>query len=213
VAALEIVIMISPFAAFFYSVFNPILLSLNQSPATRWLTAFFLPHMIVPPNEVLAGIRVAGSVLFLTGLAVFLLCAVQVYYGKLRKWGRAERGFYRIIRHPQYAALGMAAIGLAIMWPRMLTLVLLAVMFLLYYTLARDEERRMRNQYGESYSKYLDRVGMFFPRFGNRAGSEASPNSGSGAGGRVAGLFVILLVLLAGCGFALRCYTVSTLPL
>src|ERR1041384_8128262 len=91
VVAFEILIMISPFAAYFYAVFNPFLLTLNQSPATRWLTAFFLPHMVVPPNEVLAGIRVAGSVLFLTGLAVFLLCAVQVYYGKLRKWGRAER--------------------------------------------------------------------------------------------------------------------------
>jgi len=35
IVALEIVIMISPFALFFYSVFNPFLLVLNQSPATR----------------------------------------------------------------------------------------------------------------------------------------------------------------------------------
>ena len=41
IAALEVVIMISPFAFFFYSVFNPILLGLNQSAGTRWLTAFF----------------------------------------------------------------------------------------------------------------------------------------------------------------------------
>ena len=40
IAALEIVIMISPFAFFFYSAFNPILLGLNQSSLTRWLTAF-----------------------------------------------------------------------------------------------------------------------------------------------------------------------------
>ena len=62
IVALEIVIMISPFALFFYSVFNPFLLALNQSPLTRWLTAFFLPHMIVPPNDFLRTVRILGSV-------------------------------------------------------------------------------------------------------------------------------------------------------
>ncbi len=213
VAALEIVIMISPFAAFFYSVFNPVLLSLNQSPATRWLTAFFLPHMIVPPNDVLTAIRVAGSVFFLAGIAIFLLCALQVYYGKLRKWGAAEKGLYRIIRHPQYTALAIAGLGLAIMWPRMLTLVLLAVMFLLYYVLARDEERRMVNRYGESYGKYLERVGMFFPRLSHRNRIGAAPTSGDERAARVAGIAVVLLLLLVGCGFGLRAYTVSSLPI
>lgn len=44
VIGLEILIMISPTAGFFYAAFNPFLLSLAQSPATRWLTAFFLRH-------------------------------------------------------------------------------------------------------------------------------------------------------------------------
>ena len=49
IVALEIVIMISPFAFFFYAAFNPFLLALNQSSMTRWLTAFFLPHMVAHP--------------------------------------------------------------------------------------------------------------------------------------------------------------------
>ena len=64
IVGLEIVIMISPFAFFFYAVFNPFLLALNQSSMTRWLTAFFLPHMVVPPNEALTVIRILGSVFF-----------------------------------------------------------------------------------------------------------------------------------------------------
>ncbi len=40
----EILIMISPFAGLFYSVFTPFLLRLAKYPATRWLNAFFLPH-------------------------------------------------------------------------------------------------------------------------------------------------------------------------
>ena len=41
IVAFEIAIMISPFAFFFYAVFNPFLLALNQSSLTRWLTPFF----------------------------------------------------------------------------------------------------------------------------------------------------------------------------
>jgi hypothetical protein len=51
IVAFEIAIMISPFAFFFYAAFNPFLLVLNQSSITRWLTGFFLPHMVVPPND------------------------------------------------------------------------------------------------------------------------------------------------------------------
>jgi protein-S-isoprenylcysteine O-methyltransferase Ste14 len=115
IVAFEIVIMISPFALFFYAVFNPFLLALDHSAATRWLTALFLPHLIVPPDLFLATIRLAGSVLFVLGMSAFLLCAIQVYAGKLRKTGEATRGLYAVIRHPQYASLSAAGIGLAIM--------------------------------------------------------------------------------------------------
>jgi hypothetical protein len=63
VVALEFVIMISPFAFVFYAAMNPFLLALNQSVLTRWLTAFFLPHMVVPPNAFLEAVRVLGSVM------------------------------------------------------------------------------------------------------------------------------------------------------
>ena len=102
IVGLEIVIMISPFAFFFYAAFNPFLLALNQSSMTRWLTAFFLPHMIIPPDQALTVVRILGSVFFVVGILVFLLCAVQVYMGKLLRKGVATKGFYTIIRHPQY---------------------------------------------------------------------------------------------------------------
>ena len=43
---IEIVIMISPFALYFYSVYAPILNFLSSSPLTSWTTEFFLPHMV-----------------------------------------------------------------------------------------------------------------------------------------------------------------------
>src|SRR5579864_6872192 len=105
VVALEFVIMISPFAFVFYAALNPFLLALNQSALTRWLTAFFLPHMVVPSDFFLRALRVAGSVAFLGGMFAFLVCAVQVYAGKLFRPAIAHRGLYTLIRHPQYVAL------------------------------------------------------------------------------------------------------------
>jgi protein-S-isoprenylcysteine O-methyltransferase Ste14 len=212
VVALEIVIMISPFALFFYAVFNPVLLALDRSPATRWLTAFFLPHMVISPDPALSTIRVLGSVALIVGAAAFLACALQVYAGKLLRTGPATRGLYAVIRHPQYLALAVSGVGLAILWPRFLTLVLLAVMLFLYYLLARDEERRMLARYGDAYRAFMERTGMFLPRLsGSRPPRPESPPPLTA--GRGLAILVALLVINVGAGFVARAYTIRHLPL
>ena len=213
IVALEIVIMISPFALFFYAVFNPFLLALAHAPATRWLTAFFLPHMIVPPNAVLAAIRIAGSVFFALGVSAFLICAMQVYVGKLWKAGVATKGLYAVVRHPQYVALAVAGAGLAIMWPRFLTLVLFGVMLFLYYLLAKDEERRMLARCGDSYRAYMDRTGMFLPRFAEALLPGQGRTDRRFTTGKLVALPFLLLDVSVGSGFALRTYTIDHLPL
>jgi len=213
VVALEVLIMISPFALFFYAVFNPVLLVLGTTPLTRWLTAFFLPHMIVPPDGVLAAIRVLGSVFFVLGLLGFLVCAIQVYAGKIWKTGVASKGAYALVRHPQYLSLAVSGIGLAILWPRFLSLVLLAVMLFLYYLLAKDEERRMLSRYDKSYRDYMSRTGMFLPRFAAARLPADDSTSYRVSPAKAIGLLVVLLVGLVGGGFALRSYTIHHLPL
>jgi protein-S-isoprenylcysteine O-methyltransferase Ste14 len=213
VVALEVVIMISPFALFFYAVFNPVLLALDKFSLTRWLTAFFLPHMIVPPDPVLATIRVLGSIFFVLGLLTFLICAMQVYVGKIWKAGVASRGLYAVVRHPQYVSLAVSGVGLAILWPRFLTLALLAVMLFLYYLLAKDEERRMLSRYGDGYRAYMNRTGMFFPRLTNAELPRGDQELHRVTWGKALSLLVGLLVVVVGSGFALRAYTVQHLPL
>jgi protein-S-isoprenylcysteine O-methyltransferase Ste14 len=211
VIGLEILIMISPAAGFFYAAFNPFLLSLAQSPATRWLTAFFLPHMISPPDIFLQIVRVAGSVLFVVGGAVFLFCAAQVYYHKFARKGVALGGLYSRIRHPQYLGLGLAGIGLSILWPRFLVIALWAVMATLYFLLAKDEERRMLGQFEETYRQYMDRTGMFLPRGAEAAIGRMLPVRNAGI--RAALLLLLLFAGTVGGAFALRAYTISHLPL
>src|SRR5512147_1511762 len=101
VIAFEVLIMISPFAGFFYSVFNPVLLKLAAQPSTRWLSAFYLPHMVLPQDWLLRFVRVMGSVLFVAGMVVFVVCAGQIYTAKFRKKGAVLGWLYAYIRHPQ----------------------------------------------------------------------------------------------------------------
>jgi protein-S-isoprenylcysteine O-methyltransferase Ste14 len=212
-AALEVVIMISPFAFFFYSVFNPIFHFLSQSSYTRWTTMFFLPHMILPPTPFLQAVRVLGSIFFVFGLVTFLICALQVYLGKIFKWGIASRGLYRYIRHPQYLALAICGIGMAILWPRFIVLVTLSLMFLLYYFLAKDEEKRMVAAYGDSYEKYLATSGMFLPLAIEKPISTLFNRMAPTPLLKSLSITIIIFTCVIGTGFLLRGITLHSLPL
>jgi protein-S-isoprenylcysteine O-methyltransferase Ste14 len=206
VICLEIVIMISPFAGFFYSIFNPFLLEIAKYPSTKWLSAFFLPHMVVPPNNLLKFIRIIGSVLFVCGMAIFLICALQVYTHKFFRKGAVLKGFYSVIRHPQYLGLGIAGIGLSILWPRFLVAVLWLVMIALYYFLAKDEEKRMLKDYPDTYGEYMKHTGMFVPNRIEQMFSHLHALT-------KAGLFLLFSTCIIGGAFFLRSHTISHLPL
>jgi protein-S-isoprenylcysteine O-methyltransferase Ste14 len=206
VIAFEVLIMISPFAGFFYSVFNPVLLKFAAHASTRWLSAFYLPHMILPQDWFLQFVRVLGSILFVFGMLVFFICAVQVYAAKFRKKGAVLAGLYSFIRHPQYAALGIAGLGLSILWPRFLTVVLWIAMALVYYILAKDEERRMLNAHEEIYRSYMNKTGMFLPKAIEQAMTPAT------LPGKLL-LSLCLALIIMGAPFLLRAYTVSHLTL
>ncbi len=206
IIAFEVLVMISPFAGLFYSAFNPMLLKLAAQPATRWLSAFYLPHMVLPQDQFLQFVRVMGSVLFIAGIVVFLVCAAQIYVAKFTNKGAVLTGLYASIRHPQYLALGIAGLGLSILWPRFLTIVLWLIMIIVYYFLANDEERRMLNAHEETYRPYLNKTGMFLPQGFERIMTPLS---------RLKKIALILgfAAVVIGGAFLLRAYTISNLTL
>jgi protein-S-isoprenylcysteine O-methyltransferase Ste14 len=206
VIAFEVLIMISPFAGFFYSIFNPVLLKLAGHPETRWLSAFFLPHMVLPGDGFLVFVRVMGSILFVLGMVIFFVCAVQIYASKFLRKGAVLSGLYATIRHPQYLGLGFAGLGLSILWPRFLTAVLWLVMAMVYYLLAKDEERRMLKAHQETYQSYMKKTGMFLPKGIERL---LSPSSRLGKVMLALGLSALVVIGT----FQLRAYTVHHLTL
>ncbi|MFQ5846896.1 MAG: methyltransferase family protein [Candidatus Methylomirabilales bacterium] len=211
--AFEVVIMITPFTVYFYSLYAPILNRLEANVWTSWLTAFFLPHITYTEDPLLLALVYSGPILLGIGLAIFFVCAFQVYSAKLFRRGVVTGGLYRYIRHPQYLGLAIAGLGLLLYWPRFIILVLYVSMLFVYYFLARNEEGRMLGRYGEGYRRYVDRIPMFLP--GNPGGRLFRKLTGGieTRGLALTLLYVITLVAGVGAGFLLREYTERRVPI
>jgi protein-S-isoprenylcysteine O-methyltransferase Ste14 len=207
VIVLEILFMISPAALYFYSVYGPGLNLLHRSPATTWLTTFFLPHFSDTTSWLLRLQQPLAVACLAIGGLVFLVAFGQIYVAKLRQSGPVSSGLYRLVRHPQYAALAVLGLGTLLLWPRFLALVMYATMLCLYAGLARREEAWCRARFGEAYDRYVQSTGRFFPRL-VRTGREAAPAPRRGV---VAGLARGGAVVLAAValGFVLRDYSLT----
>jgi hypothetical protein len=168
--------------------------------------------MIFPPTPFLQTVRILGSAFFIIGSLSFIICALQVYLGKIFKWGIANKGLYTVIRHPQYLSLGIWGIGMSILWPRFIVLASLSLMFILYYFLAKDEERRMLRQYGDSYKEYMNNTGMFLPKFIESRVALPSKFTTSPLVKFVT-IPVIIIAVVIGTGFLFRTITINSLPL
>ena len=163
--ACEVLIMISPFAGFFYASvhFEPLLGFLSASPLTAWLDGFFLNHSVVTSSALIEGQRKIGQYIFAVGLWGFFISAFQVYGNKILKRGVAKGLLYRFSRHPQYLCLGVAGWGLLTIWPRFLLLGIWVTMLFLYAGLSRFEEWRMEERFGDAYRQYTAGKGVFLP--------------------------------------------------
>jgi hypothetical protein len=131
--------------------------------------------------------------------------------GKIFRWGAANKGLYAFIRHPQYLALGIWGLGMTILWPRFIVLTTLSVMFILYFFLAKDEERRMLARHGDSYSQYMKKTGMFFPLFLEKWLSRLGLLIPAKAP-RYAAISAVIVVLVVGAGFVCRAATLGSIP-
>jgi len=208
---IEIIIMISPFALYFYSVYAPFLQGLSASPLTCWTTEFFLPHMVFLQDPLILAISYL-QVLLVVGLVLFFTAAIPLYWGRFTGRGVVTFSFYSKIRHPQYLFLAISGFGLLLYWPRFIILILYVTMLYVYYLLARNEEWRMEHEAPVAYARYMERIPMFLP--GEPGGKIFAALFGwlrpKWFAIAVSYLLVMILALLLAMG--LRSYTVSRLP-
>lgn len=208
----EMIYMSTPFAVFFYSVYEMPLGYLNRSSSTSWLVQNVFPHFTQTDSILINTLMYISWPLMGIGLLLFVIGFGQIYWAKLRKKGAIVGGLYRFVRHPQYAALSIFGLGMALFWSRMIVIITYVSMLFVYYFLAKTEERECLRKYGESYQAYLEKTGRFLPRFSPRKlhnPRKILPQRGLK---RVAAIMVIYLVTIfctIELGLWLRSYSLS----
>jgi len=155
-----------------------ILVSIRFILILGWSVFFFLAEgykyklfeKVIESQSVLTALKIGGLVLFTLG-------------GLLILWGRAslgewfstkpvvkkghrliQAGPYRLMRHPIYVGIILALWGLTLALDSLVTLLILAIPFMVViYLNAKAEERLLGSSLKGEYEKYKSQVPMFVP--------------------------------------------------
>lgn len=101
-----------------------------------------------------------SNVLIFTGLIVIAVGWRGIYNGSGEL---VTNGIYRFVRHPQYSGFALMIIGFLIQWPTIITMVMAPILLIMYAKLAKKEEKKMVELFGERYIEYCKQVPAFIP--------------------------------------------------
>ena len=162
------------FSAFLVALFT----EMYGFPLTIYLLTSILgsKYPVIDPFSHINGhlwVALAGGSMYVWGLVMLVSWAVII--GGLVIMGKAWKqihkangklvtsGLYRLVRHPQYSGLFLITVALLIQWPTIITAAMWPILMLMYYRLARREEREMEMEFEAKYTEYKQRVPMFVP--------------------------------------------------
>jgi protein-S-isoprenylcysteine O-methyltransferase Ste14 len=102
----------------------------------------------------------------LAASSAFIATAWRVFHGAQREGRLATTGPYARLRHPQYAGFALIMIGFFLQWPTLVAGLMLPVLLVMYWRLARREEREVEAAFGAAYRSYAKSGLAFLSRWG-----------------------------------------------
>jgi protein-S-isoprenylcysteine O-methyltransferase Ste14 len=103
-----------------------------------------------------------GYAFVAVGLIMIIKGWIKVYFSGHQL---LTDGIYGVVRHPQYTGIFLAIFGQLVHWPTIPTLALAPAIVFAYVHLARHEEARLIERFGDAYLSYRQQVPMFLPRW------------------------------------------------
>ena len=101
------------------------------------------------------------------GIGLFFIGGILVMLGWSKIFKNRENlvtdGIYKYVRHPQYTGILLATLSLIIYRFSPISALLWPVLVIIYYRLAKKEEREVEQEFGEKYREYRRTVPMFIP--------------------------------------------------
>lgn len=104
--------------------------------------------------------EITGVILFFTGGLLVMLGWSKIFNSKDKL---VTEGVYNYTRHPQYLGILLATLSLVIYNFSPISALLWPILVVIYYRLARKEEKDVESKFGAEYSEYKRNVSMFLP--------------------------------------------------
>lgn len=106
-----------------------------------------------------------ASIIFI-GLGFILLSSAwSVLYKAQRAEKLAVTGLYAKVRHPQYIGFVAIMFGFLLQWPTIVTVVMFPILVVMYWRLAKKEERDSQVRFGKAWDDYKAHVPAFIPKW------------------------------------------------
>lgn len=113
-----------------------------------WLPVGYLP------------LEICGIILFFAGGLLVILGWSKIFNAKDQL---VTDGIYKHLRHPQYLGILLATLSLIIYRFSPISIMLWPALVVIYYRLAKKEEKNIEARFGEKFLEYKHNVSMFFP--------------------------------------------------
>ncbi|MDH5771066.1 MAG: isoprenylcysteine carboxylmethyltransferase family protein [Candidatus Bathyarchaeota archaeon] len=137
-----------------------------------WLFGSTFPGCLWYPLAVLTGenlftsiflgfILPISNIIILIGILLIIFGWRKIYRSKGQL---VTTGIYGHIRHPQYLGFLLLTLGMNMLWVTISALLLWVILAILYYRLAKEEDKELEERFGEEYLKYKCMVPMLIPR-------------------------------------------------
>jgi protein-S-isoprenylcysteine O-methyltransferase Ste14 len=130
------------------------------------LDSFIFKFSTMPASYIPFAFRLGlGTICFLVS-AYFALKAHRVIFDEVRDPARViDTGVFSRVRHPLYLSVLLVYVGLFFTTLSLYSLAIFIIVFLFYDFIARFEEKKLLEAFGEAYGSYLEKTPKWLPRF------------------------------------------------
>ncbi len=137
---------------------------------SRWFSLLLIPLLIFSIGVIEQEEFVEITMDWL-GFALIILCVLgrsycTLFIGGVKNEMVVRDGPFSIVRNPLYVFSFFGIVGIGMQSSRLSILFLLVAAFIIYYYfVVRREEAYLLNKFGDAYTKYLNEVPRWFPKF------------------------------------------------
>ncbi len=130
------------------------------------MTKSFIPYANYEPNQILL-----DEIIEILGYMLIAICALGRLYctaflGGHKNKNLIDYGAFSVVRNPLYVFSFVGFLGISLLSMNLAVIVFVPLaFFILYYDLVKREENFLKQEFGETYNDYCNRVPRFVPNF------------------------------------------------